>query len=131
MRISETGAGRYGSSRKGKTMFKAKQVQTLDVDKIMEKILENHDAKVAIDKISALLDRKIGESVAEKNDDGEIKSDAEKGYSWRYKDIFEGVNISGETLAQIIGYKVRPEDEGTFQIVRDKYEQFRPKKEGE
>ena len=27
-------------------MFKAKQVQTLDVDKIMEQILENHDAKL-------------------------------------------------------------------------------------
>ena len=106
-------------------MFGAKQVQTLDVDKIMERILENHDAKVAVDKLTEFLDEKLEESLAKRNDDAEIKRDAEKGYSWSYNEIFYGVDLPGEMLANIIGYKVKPEDEGTFQIIKDKYKQYR------
>lgn len=106
-------------------MFKAKQVQTLDVDKIMERILENHDAKVTVDKLTAYLDKKLEESLAEKNDDADIKNAAEKGYSWKYRNIFEDIAISGEMLAEIVGYKVKPEDEGTFRIIQDKYSQFK------
>jgi len=112
-------------------MFRAKQVQTLDVDKIMERILENHDAKVAVDKLTAFLDEKLDESLAKRNDDEEIRKDAEKGYSWAYNDIFSGVDISGEKLADIIGYKVKSEDEGTFQIIQDKYKQFKQEIKGE
>ena len=115
-------------------MFGAKQVQTLDVDKIMERILENHDAKVAVDKLTEFLDKELDESLAKRNDDAEIKKDAEKGYSWAYKDIFSGIDISGEKLADIIGYKVKPEDEGTYQIIQDKYNRFKQEvtqKEGE
>lgn len=106
-------------------MFRAKQVQTLDVDKIMERILENHDAKVAVDKLTEYLDERLDDSLARRNDDEKIKEDAEKGYSWNYNEIFSGIDISGEMLAQIIGYKVKPEDEGTFQIIQDKYKQYK------
>ena len=106
-------------------MFGAKQVQTLDVDKIMEQILENHDAKVAVDKLAVILNEKLEDKLVKLNNDEEIKEDAQKGYYWRYKDIFEDVNISGEVLAEIIGYKVSPEDKGTFQIIQDKYKQFK------
>lgn len=110
-------------------MFRAKQVQTLDVDKIMEQILENHDAKVAVDKLTEYLDKKLGESLAERNNDETIKESAEKGYSWKYKELFYDVSISGEVLSEIIGYKIKPEDEGTFQIIQDKYKQFKEEKE--
>ena len=110
-------------------MFKAKQVQTLDVDKIMEQILENHDAKVTVDKLTEFLDKELDESLAQRNDDEEIKKDVEKGYSWKYKDIFYNVSISGEKLADLIGYKIRPEDQGTFEIIQEKYEQFKNEKE--
>ena len=112
-------------------MFGAKQVQTLDVDKIMERILENHDAKVAVDKLTEFLDKKLDESLAQRNDDEAIKKDAEKGYAWSYKDIFCGIDIPGEMLAEIIGYKVKPEDEGTFQIIQDKFKQFKKDSKGE
>ena len=110
-------------------MFGAKQVQTLDVDKIMEQILENHDAKVAVDKLAEILDKELDKSLAKRNDDEEIKKDAEKGYSWSYDDIFYNVSISGEKLADLIGYKVRPEDQGTFEIIQEKYKQFKNEKE--
>jgi len=110
-------------------MFKAKQVQTLDVDKIMEQILENHDAKVTVDKLAEFLDKMLDESLAKRNDDEEIKKDAEKGYSWLYDDIFYNVSIPGEKLADLIGYKVRPEDQGTFEILQEKYKQFKKEKE--
>ena len=106
-------------------MFGAKQVQTLDVDKIMEQILENHDAKVAVDKLTVILNEKLENKLAGLNDDANIMDDAQKGYSWRYRDIFENIDISGEVLAEIIGYKVRSEDKGTFHIVQDKYKQFK------
>jgi len=112
-------------------MFRAKQVQTLDVDKIMERILENHDAKVAVDKLTEFLDKKLDDSLAKRNDDEKIKEDAEKGYSWNYNEIFSDIDISGEMLAQIIGYKVKPEDEGTFQIIQDKFKQFKHEVKGE
>lgn len=106
-------------------MFGSKQVQTLDVDKIMVQILENHDAKVAVDKLTVILNEKLEDKLAKLNDDADIKEDAQKGYSWRYRDIFDDINVSGEILAEIIGYKVKPEDKGTFQIMQDKYEQFK------
>lgn len=106
-------------------MFGAKQVQTLDVDKIMERILENHEAKVAVDKLTEFIDEEIEGSLANRNDDEVIKKDAEKGFSWMYNELFYGINISGEMLAKIIGYKVKPEDEGTFQIIQDKYKQYK------
>ena len=106
-------------------MFGAKQVQTLDVDKIMVQILENHDAKVAVDKLTVILNEKIESKLAELNNDDDIKNDAQKGYSWKYRDIFENVEISGEVLSEIIGYKVSSEDKGTFQIIQDKYKQFK------
>lgn len=109
-------------------MFKAKQVQTLDVDKIMEQILENHDAKVTVDKLTEFLDRELGNTLASRNDDEEIKKDADKGYDWIYRDIFYNVSISGEKLADLIGYKVRPEDKGTFEIIQEKYKQFKGEK---
>ena len=110
-------------------MFKAKQVQTLDVDKIMEQILENHDAKVTVDKLTEFLDRELENALAARNDDEEIKKDADKGYYWSYKDIFYNVSISGEKLADLIGYKVRPEDQGTFEIIQEKYKEFKNEKE--
>lgn len=110
-------------------MFKAKQVQTLDVDKIMEQILENHDAKVTVDKLTEFLDKELDESLAQRNDDEEIKKNVENGYSWKYKDIFYNVSISGEKLADLIGYKIRPEDQGTFEIIQEKYKQFKNEKE--
>ena len=110
-------------------MFKAKQVQTLDVDKIMEQILENHDAKVTVDRLKEFLDRELDNNLAARNDDDEIKSDVDKGYSWMYKDIFYNISISGEKLADLIGYKVRPEDQGTFEIIQEKYKQFQNEKE--
>ena len=76
-------------------------------------------------------DEKLGESLANRNDDAEIKENAEKGYSWIYDDIFYNVAISGEKLAEIIGYKVKPEDEGTFQIIQDKFKQFKHEVKGE
>ena len=106
-------------------MFGAKQVQTLDVDKIMVQVLENHDAKVAVDKLTVILNEKLENKLAELNNDEDIKDDARKGYSWKYRDIFENVEISGEVLSEIIGYKVSPEDKGTFQIIQDKYKQFK------
>ena len=106
-------------------MFGAKQVQTLDVDKIMTQILENHDAKVMVDKLTEFLDRELENTLAARNDDEEIKKDADKGYGWYYEDIFYGINISCEKLADLIGYKVRPEDQGTFEIIREKYKQFK------
>ena len=106
-------------------MFGAKQVQSLDVDKIMVQILENHDAKVAVDKLAAILNEKLESKLAELNNDEDIKNDAQKGYHWKYRDIFEEIHIPGEVLAEIIGYKVKPEDKGTFQIVQNKYEQFK------
>lgn len=109
-------------------MFKAKQVQTLDVDKIMEQILENHDAKVTVDKLKEFLDREVEYSLAARNDDEEIKKDADRGYSWNYEDFFYGVNISGGKLADLIGYKIRPEDQGTFEIIHEKYKQFKNEK---
>ena len=45
-------------------MFRAKQVQTLDVDKIMEQILENHDAKVTVDKLTEFLNRELENALA-------------------------------------------------------------------
>ena len=110
-------------------MFKAKQVQTLDVDKIMEQILENHDAKVIVDKLTGFLDRELENTLASRNDDEEIKKDAGKGYDWIYRDIFYNVSISGDKLADLIGYKVRPEDQGTFEIIQEKYKQFKNEKE--
>lgn len=110
-------------------MFGAKQVQTLDVDKIMEQILENRDAKVIVDKLTETLNRELENELASRNDDEEIKKDAEKGYGWSYKDIFYNVSISGEKLADLIGYKVRPEDQGTFEIIQEKYKQFKNEKE--
>lgn len=106
-------------------MFGSKQVQTLDVDKIMVQILENHDAKVAVDKLTVILNEQLEDKLAKLNDDADIKEDAQKGCSWKYRNIFEDINISGEVLAEIIGYKVKPEDEGAFQIVQNKYEQFK------
>ena len=110
-------------------MFGAKQVQTLDVDKIMEQILENHDAKVIVDKLTETLNRELENELASRNDDEVIKKDADKGYGWSYKDIFYNVSISGEKLADLIGYKVRPEDQGTFEIIQEKYKQFKNEKE--
>ena len=110
-------------------MFGTKQVQTLDVDKIMEQILENHDAKVTVDKLTEFLNQELENTLAMRNDDEEIKKDADKGYGWCYKDIFYNVSISGEKLADLIGYKVRPEDQGTFEIIQEKYKQFKNEKE--
>lgn len=110
-------------------MFRAKQVQTLDVDKIMEQILENHDAKVTVDKLKKFLDRELENNLAARNDDVEIKKDADKDYGWIYKDIFYNISISGDKLAELIGYKIRPEDQGTFEIIQEKYKQFKNEKE--
>ena len=110
-------------------MFKAKQVQTLDVDKIMEQILENHDAKVIVDRLKEFLDRELENNLAVRNDDDEIKRDADKGYGWIYKDIFYNISISGEKLSDLIGYKIRPEDQGTFEIIQEKYKQFKNEKD--
>ena len=110
-------------------MFKAKQVQTLDVDKIMQQIIENHDAKVIVDKLTDFLNRELDENLAARNDDEEIRKDANKGYDWIYRDLFYGISISGEKLADLIGYKVRPEDQGTFEIIRGKFSLFKQEKE--
>ena len=110
-------------------MFRAKQVQTLDVDKIMEQILENHDAKVTVDKLTGFLDRELENTLASRNDDEEIKKDAGKGYDWIYGEIFYNISISGEKLADLIGYKIRPEDQGTFEVIQEKYKQFKNEKE--
>lgn len=106
-------------------MFRSKQVQTLDVNKIMEQILENHDANVKINKLTEFLDRELENTLASRNDDEEIKKDADKGYGWIYENIFYNISISGEKLADLIGYKIRPEDQGTFEIIQEKYKQFK------
>lgn len=95
----------------------------------MEQILENHDAKVTVDKLTEFLNRELENALAVRNDDEEIKKDADKGYGWCYKDIFYNVSISGDKLADLIGYKIRPEDQGTFEIIQEKYKQFKNEKE--
>ena len=55
-------------------MFGAKQVQTLDVSKVMDQILENHDAKVTVDRLNEFLNRELENALAARNDDEEIKS---------------------------------------------------------
>ena len=110
-------------------MFGAKQVQTLDVSKVMDQILENHDAKVTVDKLTEFLNRELENSLAARNDDVEIREEAAKGYDWIYRDIFYNISVSGEKLADLIGYKIRPEDQGTFEIIQEKYKQFKNEKE--
>lgn len=110
-------------------MFSTKQIQAVDVDKIIQQVMENHEAKAVVDRLTEFLNRELGENLAARNDDEEIRKDAEKRYDWIYRDLFYGVSISGEKLADLIGYKVRPEDQGTFDIIRDKYSLFKQEKE--
>lgn len=105
-------------------MFGAKQVQTLDVAAMMDRILENHDSKVILDKLKAYLDSLVHEKAVGLNDDAEIRKDAERGYSWNYERPLEQINISAKDLISIIGYEVPVEDAQIFYENHEKYSKY-------
>lgn len=102
-------------------MFGAKQVQTLDVVAMMDRIMENHDSKVILDKLKAYLDSIVHEKAVDLNDDAEIRKDAERGYSWNYERPLEQITLSVKDLVAIIGYEVPVED---AQILYESYEKY-------
>ena len=105
-------------------MFKAKQVQTLDVPAMMDRIMENHDSKVILDKLKAYLDSIVHEKAVDLNDDAEIRKNAERGYSWDYERPLEQINISVKDLVAIIGYEVPVEDAQIFYECNEKYHKY-------
>jgi len=105
-------------------MFGAKQVQTLDVAAMMDRIMENHDSKVTLDKLKTYLDSLVHEKAVDLNDDDEIRKDAERGYSWDYERPLEQINISVKDLIPIIGYEVPVEDAQIFYECNEKYKQY-------
>ncbi len=105
-------------------MFGAKQVQTLDVAAMMDRVMENHDSKVILDKLKAYLDSIVHEKAVDLSDDAEIRKDAERGYSWHYEKPLEEANLSVKDLATIIGYEVPVEDAQIFYECNEKYKQY-------
>ena len=105
-------------------MFKAKQVQTIDVAEMMDRIMENHDSKVILDKLKAYLDSIVHEKAVDFNDDAEIRRDAERGYSWNYERPLEQINISVKDLVAIIGYEAPVEDAQILYECNEKYKKY-------
>jgi len=105
-------------------MFGAKQVQTLDVAAMMDRIMENHDSKVILDKLKAYLDSIVHEKAVDLNDDEQIRKDAERGYSWYYDKPLDQKELSIKDLATIIGYEVPVEDAQIFYECNEKYNQY-------
>ena len=105
-------------------MFRAKQVQTLDVAEIMDRIMENHDSKVKIDNLKAYLDKAVHDKAVELNNDTEIRKDAEKGYSWNYRNPLEQISMTVKELINIIGYEVSVEDAQIFYECNEKYSKY-------
>lgn len=105
-------------------MFKAKQIQTLNVAEIMDRILENHGSKVSLDKLKTHLDSLVHENAVDLNDDAQIRKDAERGYSWNYERPLEQINISVKDLVAIIGYEVPVEDAQIYYECHEKYDQY-------
>lgn len=105
-------------------MFGAKQVQTLDVAAIMDRIMENHDSKVKIDNLKVYLDKAIHDKAVELSDDAEIRKDAERGYSWNYKAPLEQITVSVKELMNVIGYEVSVEDAQIFYECNEKYSKY-------
>lgn len=105
-------------------MFRAKQVQTLDVAAMVDRIMENHDSKVTLDKLKTYLDSLVHEKAVDLNDDAEIRKDAERGYSWNYERPLEQITISVKDLVAIIGYEVPVEDAQIFYECNEKYKQY-------
>lgn len=104
-------------------MFGAKQVQTLDVAAMMDRIMENHDSKVILDKLKAYIDSIIHKRTSGLNDDAEIRKNAENGYSWYYEPL-EAMTLSVKELATIIGYEVPVEDAQIVYESNKKYKQY-------
>lgn len=105
-------------------MFKAKQVQTLDVAAMVDRIIENHDSKVTLDKLKTYLDSLVHEKAVDNNDDAQIRKDAERGYSWNYEKPLEQINILAKDLIAIIGYEVPVEDAQIFYECHEKYNKY-------
>lgn len=105
-------------------MFGAKQVQTLDVAQIVDRIMENHESKIILDKLKEYLNRAVHEKAVDLNDDAEIRKDAERGYSWYYEKPLEQITLSVKDLATIIGYEVPVEDAQIFYECNEKYKQY-------
>lgn len=105
-------------------MFGAKQVQTLDVAQMIDRVMENHESKIMLDKLKAYLDSSVHERAVDLNDDAEIRKDAERGYSWNYERPLEQINISVKDLTTIIGYEVPVEDAQIFYECNEKYKQY-------
>ena len=105
-------------------MFRAKQVQTLDVAQMVDRIMENHDSKVMLDKLKNCLDSLVHEKAVELNDDEEIRKDAEKGYSWNYKEPLNNISVTVKDLIAVIGYEVPVEDAQIFYECNEKYKKY-------
>lgn len=105
-------------------MFRAKQVQTLDVAAMVDRIMENHDSKVTLDKLKAYLDSIVHENAVDLNDDAQIRKDAERGYSWKYERPLEQITISVKDLVAIIGYEVPVEDAQISYECNEKYNKY-------
>ena len=105
-------------------MFRAKQVQTLDVAAMVDRIMENHDSKVILDKLKTYLDSLVHEKAVDLNDDAEIRKDAGRGYSWNYEKPLEQITILVKDLVAIIGYEVPVEDAQIFYECNEKYKQY-------
>lgn len=105
-------------------MFRAKQVQTVDVAAMIDRIMENHDSKVTLDKLKAYLDSNVHEKAVGLNDDEQIRKDAERGYSWKYERPLEQINISVKELVAIIGYEAPVEDAQIFYECNEKYNKY-------
>lgn len=105
-------------------MFKAKQVQTIDVAEMMDRIMENHDSKLALDRLKRAIDGCVHEKATEMNDEDKIRKDAEKGYSWNYKDPIDNIPLSVKEIAEIIGYETPVEDAQIFYECNEKYKKY-------
>lgn len=105
-------------------MFRAKQVQTLDVAQMVDRVMENHEAKIMLDKLKTYLDGMVHEKAVDLNDDEEIRKDAEKGYSWNYKEPLNNTSVTIKDLIVVIGYEVPVEDAQIFYECNEKYNKY-------
>lgn len=105
-------------------MFGAKQVQTLDVAQIVDRIMENHESKIFLDKLKEYLNSAVHERAVDLNDDAKIRKDAERGYSWYYEKPLEQMTLSVKDLVAIIGYEVPVEDAQIFYECNEKYNKY-------
>ena len=105
-------------------MFRAKQVQTLDVAAMVDRIMENHEAKIMLDKLKGYLDSLVHEKAVDLNDDEEIRKDAGKGYSWNYKEPLNNISVTIKDLIAVIGYETPVEDAQLFYEINEKYDKY-------